>query len=106
MSMNFAKSGMNLHLGLVGETYDVISCGTRAVGVAQVPLVATSMPCFQVLLQVGRDQQTNVFVGNAANGCFVELIPGQSITIPINDLNKVYVRAAAEGQTVNWLALR
>jgi hypothetical protein len=57
-------------------------------------------------MQVDRNQQTNVFFGNESDGCYIELIPGQSITIPVNDANKISVRATVVGQYVNWMVLR
>lgn len=102
--MTTKKSGANLKLSLTGTTYDATHCGTRTVGVAQVAL-STSIPCFEVLLEAASSNGAVVFVGNIADGCYVELAAGATVTIPINDLAKVAVRAANGTQTVNWIAM-
>lgn len=119
--MNVRKSGVNLHLSLVGETYDAIYTGIVEVTAAQqVPLTfdlpaevpphdngVLSVPCWQVLVQADPSNADNVVVGDEAHGCFIVLRPGESITIPINDAKKVYVRTADGGgvSRVNWIAM-
>lgn len=106
MSGNLAKSGTH-QLELIGETYDALICGQRQVlSTSQVPLTADSTPCFSVLLQAALDNTAYVYVGNETQGCYIELDAGATVTIPINDLNKVYVRAASGTQFVNWIAVR
>jgi hypothetical protein len=104
MAVSIKKSGANIHLQLVGETYDATYCGQTVVGVAQVPLSAVSVPCFSVLLQAAAGNGGLVYVGNLTHGCYVELPAGGVLTVPINDVEKVYVRAAGAGYVVNWMA--
>lgn len=105
---NVRDSGANLKLLLTGETYDGLTGGTiQTTGVKQIPLSPTPIPCWQVTLQASLTNQDIVYVGGGgASGCHVELNAGGSIDIPINDVNKVYIRDGGNGaQTVNWLAL-
>lgn len=107
------KSGVNLRLPLTGETYDGTYTGqVECDSVSQVSLVhdlgaqgITSIPCWQVLVQASANNTAVVHVGNESQGCYVELPAGVALTIPVNDVNKIYVRAAAGIQTVNWIAM-
>jgi len=116
--MNNRKSGVNLHLSLVGETYDGTYVGTQETdALQQVPLTwdlvpppsggFASVPCWQVLVQADPSNATNVLVGDEAHGCHIVLRAGESIMVPVNDVNKVYVRTADGGGTnvVNWFAM-
>jgi len=105
MSGNLAKSGTH-QLELIGETYDALICGQRRVGTAQVPLIANSTPCFAVLLQAANANGAYVYVGNEAQGCYLELPAGATVTLPVNDLSKVYVRGAVTDLWVNWIGMR
>jgi len=98
------KSGRNLHLALTGETYDEMRTGTRTVGLQQTAL-STSVPCFVVIVQADPGNNQNVVVGNRnGNGPVIVMEPGDTFTLPVNDVSKVYARAVAGAQTVNWLA--
>jgi hypothetical protein len=104
MSVTIKKSGRNLHLELVGETYDEMRTGTVQAGLSQVAL-STSVPCFVVVVQSDPRNTTNVIVGNRNNsGPAIVLEPGDTITLPINDVSKVYARSIGAAQVVNWLA--
>lgn len=106
MPASIRKSGANIYLNLTGETYDDSHCGSRGdVGVTQVALQTATQPCFQVLVQAEPTNDDFVAVGNSSQGCHVRLAPGAAITIPINDVNKVYVRAESGTQAVHWLAM-
>lgn len=105
------KSGSNIHLELVATTYDSFVTATLQIGTEQEaltvntsPTVPTSQPCFEVLVQADPDNTAAVFVGSLG-GCYFQLDAGASLTVPINDVGKVYVRAASGVQRVNWLAM-
>jgi len=106
------KSGTNLKLALTGETYDDMRSGTvQALAASQVSLLndttvlSGGIPCWQVLVQSDPDNTANIVVGESLHGCHVVLLAGQSISIPINEVGKVQVRAVSGTQTVNWLAM-
>jgi hypothetical protein len=118
--MDIRKSGVNLDLALVGETYDAMYAGeVEVLATTQVPLTfdlpapkpvdegTAYIPCWQVLAQADPGNADNVLIGDEAHGCHIVLRPGESITIPINNVRKVYVRTADGGGTsqVNWLAM-
>jgi len=111
--MDIRKSGTNLKLLLTGETYDAIYVGVQIANADQqlrlcADLGVESIPCWQVLVQADpANGQTNVLVGNEHQGCHIVLRPGESITVPVNDVGKVYVRTVEGGgnTTVNWLAV-
>lgn len=115
------KSGANFHLSLTGETYDAMYAGiVDVLATQQVPLTfdlpaevpphdegVLSVPCWQVLVQADPSNASNVLIGDEAHGCHIVLRPGESITIPINDVRKVYARAVDGGAVsrINWLAM-
>lgn len=100
------KSGRNLHLELVGTTYDDNRAGTLTLTINPQPLVPATLPCWEVLVQASNGNGQNlVYVGNALDGCFIELAAGVSITIPFNDAEKIIVRGQAGNEVVNWMAM-
>lgn len=104
MPASIKKSGRNLHLELVGETYDDMRTGTVQVGQQQTAL-STSVPCFRVRVQADPGNNANVVVGNRNNsGPVIVMTAGALETFLINDVSKLYARAVAGTQTVNWLA--
>lgn len=117
--MGTAKSGANLHLQMIGETYDGTYVGyVDVLATQQVPLTfdlpedptpiengIVSVPCWQVLVQADPDNTQNVLIGNETHGCHIVLRAGETITIPINDVIKIYARAAAGTQRINWIAM-
>lgn len=56
----------------------------------------------EFLIQSDTANTTNVLVGNA-DGQFVVLEPGQSISIPIFNLSNIYVKMVSGTGVVNWL---
>lgn len=119
--MGVRKSGANLHLEAIGETYDATYAGTiDVIATQQVPITfdlpadpkphedgIVSIPCWQVLIQADPSNDNNVLIGDEAHGCYIVLRPGETITIPINDVKKVFARSEAGGgvNTINWLAM-
>lgn len=106
MSGNLIKSGTH-QLMLTAETYDRILCGTLTTELLQQPVVAAETPIAQVVIQASNDNAVGsiVYVGGSV-GATIELTPGDTLTLLINDLNKVCVRGSAAGLVVNYLALR
>jgi hypothetical protein len=113
------KSGENLHLTPMGETYDAMYVGSVvAEDTGQKSLIDDivtagtapangTIPCWQVLVQADPGNSANILVGNEHQGCRIVLRAGESITIPVNRVEKVFVISLAAGgdQTVNWLAM-
>lgn len=79
--------------------------GTVAAAAAAAQLQAGSQPCAEVIVQndpsnaVGQD----IYVGNSTSQS-MRLKPGDSEIVPINDVNKVYVKAVTGTPRVNWHA--
>jgi hypothetical protein len=88
----------------VVETYDTLEVGTVQVGEQRAPISSRSIPCYKVTVQSSYNNgQTLLYVGSAG-GCYHELGAGEWVTIEINDVEKVYARAALGTLTVNWMA--
>lgn len=109
MTASIKKSGANLHLELYAETFDNLYCGQVRTPAppAQAPLVGVTVACFGVVVQSSgtNPQGSYVYVGNRGQGCVIELTPGNSVIVPINDLEKIYVRGSAANLSVNFLAM-
>ena len=80
------------------ENFDVkqVTVGTSAIQVS-----STSVTCKQVILKADNDNAGDIYVGkdssvSSANG--FRLMPGEAVTIPINDLSKIWVIATASDQ--------
>ncbi len=87
--------------GAASTLYD----GTQLVGVGAAALNGgTSRTCIEMTLQSDPDNTEHVYVGNSVSQS-VQLVPGQAETIKIDDVAKVYVRAAAGSQRINWHAV-
>lgn len=99
--MQDRRNKINTH-----TTFSRVRYGTVTVGTSCVQLQAASLPCFEVLLVASpnNDQGTIVYVGEQADGCHIPLSAGDSCIVPINNLDKVYIRASAGTQTVHRAA--
>lgn len=105
MTVSIMKSGANLHLSASCITYDGLGAGrNNAIGINQAAL-GNSFPCFQVIVQADLANTANIFIGNLTQGCYYELAAGNAVTLPINNIEKIYVRSAAGVQAANWLAM-
>ena len=100
MGVAISSPGLAEHVAI---TYDEIHSNTLAVVATAVPLVDRVWQCAEVVVQNDATSANNMRVGNAARQDVV-LQPGHNITIPINDLSKVYV-ISAWTSTVNWIAV-
>lgn len=81
--------------------------GEQEMGVAAwppVPIYQEHRSIYLVLVQCDPDTQVNVRVGYQGRQPIV-LRPGESITIPIGDLNQVYVHGDGGASVINWLAM-
>lgn len=88
-----------------GAYYSGMFVGTKGVGFPAEALFQESKPIFEVILQNDPGSANNMLVGNEF-GQYVIVVPGQSITIPIDNLNKVYaVTAEGNSATANWIAM-
>jgi len=87
-------------------TFDRIRYGTVTVGTDCTQLQVASLECFEVLLVASpnNDQGSIVYVGEMADGCHIPLSAGSNYVVPINDLNKICLRASTGTQTVHWAA--
>ena len=86
-----------------------ISDGSKAVTTAgsEVTLVASSTACRSVTIQAKRANTGYIYVGGAtvASTSGVELSPGDSISLNIDDLVKVYIDSSVNGEGVQFTYL-
>jgi hypothetical protein len=59
--------------------------------------------CREVLLQNDSTNTADLLVGNSS-GQYVQIDPGQSLTLPVVSLNLIWVKMASGTGTVNWIA--
>ena len=85
-------------------TGDLPSTGQLS-ATATAAALATNQPCISVLIQNDPGSSVNVLIGNATNQ-YVQLKPGQSVTIPCSNANLIYAKTASSTANVNWLAVQ
>jgi hypothetical protein len=64
-----------------------------------------SVLCREILIQASNNNTAWCYVGSA-NSQVIELPPGAAITIPIDNVNKIWHTAASGTQLLNWVALQ
>jgi|GEM_PF-6422232 len=87
------------------ETYNTLRDGSQTAKVWAKGLNnGTPLACFRVFVQAGLKNEQPVFVGNASTQSIC-LEAGDTESIPINDVSKVWVRTSVGEATVNWHAV-
>ena len=81
---------------------ETLYADTKSVGTTAEALAA-SQTITKVVMQNDPDSTANVLVGNETVQS-IKLVPGANITIAVNDLAKVFVKAESGTVTVNYLA--
>ena len=66
--------------------------------------LASTTAVAAVTIQAKRDNIASVYLGSVA-AQYVELAPGQSISIGVNDLALIYVAVDSDADGVNYLAV-
>lgn len=86
--------------------YDGMFTGQKGVGFPAQAVWQEQMPILEVLVQSDPTSAVNIYIGNQT-GQYVCLVPGQSITVPINNLNMLYAGTDVAGgvATLNWIAM-
>src|SRR4051794_38900530 len=83
-------------LGAARET----SAGTLTATTAAAPL-GGNVRCTEVLVQADPDNTNDVYFGDSANQT-IHLKPGDPATVPVQNVNQVYVKTATGTAVVNW----
>lgn len=98
-------------LGYALDNFDKIGAGRQTVTTSgtEVQLSTSSIPCQRVIVTAEIDNTDTVVVGNVSvvaspDSAIVgtPLAAGDSYTMPINNVNKVYVDAQANGDGVTY----
>lgn len=85
--------------------FPTLTDGTVLVDVNAVALNGgTSLACSVVRVQADPNNGQNILIGNATSQSYV-LTPGENELLWIDDAAKIYVRAVAGAQRVNWHVL-
>src|SRR5438046_1212150 len=82
------------------------SHGQFVVGSVTASTVATPLPdqaCSQVWLQNDPDSTVSILIGNSTLQP-MELVPGDSATLNVTNLNIIYYKSASSTATFNYLA--
>ena len=93
---------MNIERGSIAPPGSFTDGTETFLNVAAALNSATSIPCSYVLVQADPDNTIDILIGNATTQS-IQLVPGQSVGIWIDDVNKVYRTAAsATSSRANW----
>lgn len=79
-----------------------LTAGTLTTSTTAAALAAT-LAVTEIMVQNDPDNTIDVFVGNATAQP-LQLSPGDSLVLAVNDLAKVYVKSASGTPLVNYLA--
>lgn len=79
-----------------------ILAGTTVTSTSAAAIVTTSTPCRAVVLK-NDDASIVIAIGDAASQS-INLAAGQSISLRIDNLNKIYADAASGTPTLDWIA--
>ena len=79
----------------------VLTAGTNTTSVTAEALRAT-LVAWECLVQNDPDSTTDLLVGDATSAT-IQLSPGQSITIPVQDAATIYIDAVSGTPTANYL---
>ena len=93
---------INTNLSTLLTTPTTVLEGNVTLAVAAAPLIVANTPCKSVTIE---NVSTNAvaYVGNAATQRYA-LRPGATVSLDIDDLNKVYVRGTA-GNIVTYIVV-
>lgn len=84
---------------------DALLAGQKTVASSGTPEpLAASTTCRAVTVQAKPSNIARVYLGNAS-AQYVELGPGDSITLPITDLALVYLAVDTDGEGVNYVGV-
>jgi hypothetical protein len=86
------------------NAYDNMITGTIGAGFPAQAIYQQQQACLEVLVQNDPSSAVNVYVG-PATAQYVVLVPGASITIPINNVNRIWAGTDGGAATVNWIAM-
>jgi len=98
------------YIGQVSHPTTTFGHGVKTVTTAgtDVPLSASSVVVLWITIQAQTDNTNYVAVGGSgvdatiATGTGVALAPGQSITLPVANLNAIYIDSLVNGEGVRY----
>lgn len=85
------------------NAWDGLRSGTQTATITPTPLSTGHLPIMEVIVQNDPDSSVTAIVGDRRAQEF-KLVAGASVTVPVCDLNLVYVRTESDTATVNWMA--
>jgi hypothetical protein len=98
----------------IADVFGVLTTGSKsAIGTTAVQIDATSVPALSgVTIRSSVSNSATVYIGpstvtagTAAATDGIPLTPGESLAMPINNINLVYAIATAAGQEVFWMVI-
>lgn len=81
---------------------NTVVAGTAALTTVAAPISATTIPVRELLIQCDVANLVDCYLGNATTQT-VHLAPGQSLSIPVANLQLLYSRTASSTATLNYL---
>jgi hypothetical protein len=85
--------------------YDEIDAGHTPIVSSNTPQIINQDRKFSgVTIQADPTNKGTIFIGSRVNQ-FLKLLPGDSIALNIDNLNKLYIRGQS-GDQINWLGVK
>lgn len=103
-----ASSGLNGRLQRIAQRLasiqpsDTLYAGTSTLSTSAAA-IGSSQACTAVLVQSDPTNTVDMVMGNASTQP-IRLVPGQTILIPVTNINLVYAKSISSTPTLNWLA--
>jgi hypothetical protein len=88
--------------------YSTVTAGSVSAPISSAAnsVILGTQACKQVTIQNPVGGVTITYGGDATKtDCTMVLAGGNNVTIPVSNVNKIYVISTGAAQTVNWLAL-
>lgn len=106
MSMQISRgSAVPYHEdGTAYGPYTTLTDGTDSLTTSATQLNAgVSVVAKWLLIQADPDNTVDILVGDATPA--IQLTPGDSVVLPVSDVNKVYAKTVSSTGSANWLVL-
>lgn len=95
---------MTEQIGTIVVPPTTLTAGSKQLSTSAVQLSSTNIPCHKVYIQNPVGSVATAIVGDSSNQVW-QIVAGDSFTLEIDNVNKVYAKSASLTPTINWLVV-